>query len=79
MAEFTREDDLLFLKINGQYMEGMVYKGDNLFEGGIDANQAKFEIVDNGDVKCMIRLWDFPTDKSFLELHEGIKVFKYSN
>lgn len=79
MAEFTRQDDLLFLKMNGQYMEGMVYKGDNIFEGGIGANQAKFEILANGDVKCMIKLWDFPTDKSFLVMHEGVKVLKYTN
>lgn len=79
MAEFTRQDDLLFLKMNGQYMEGMVYKGDNLFEGGIGANQAKFEILANGDVKCTIKLWDFPTDKSFLKLHEGQKVLKYND
>lgn len=79
MAEFTRQDDLLFLKMNGQYMEGMVYKGDNSFEGGIGANQVKFEILANGDVKCMIKLWDFPTDKSYLELHEGLKFLKYTN
>jgi catechol 1,2-dioxygenase len=79
MAEFTRQDDLLFLKMNGQYMEGMVYKGDNLFEGGIGANHVKFEISPNGDVKCVIKLWDFSTDKSFLELHEGLKVLKYGD
>jgi len=79
MAEFTRQDDLLFIKMNGQYMEGMVYKGDNSFEGGIGANQVKFEILANGDVKCMIKLWDFPTDKSYLELHEGLKFLKYTN
>jgi catechol 1,2-dioxygenase len=79
MAEFTRQDDLLFMKINGQYMEGMVYKGDNLFEGGMGANQARFEILANGDVKCVIKLWDFPSDKSFLTSHEGMKVLKYSN
>lgn len=79
LAEFTRQDDLLFLKINGQYMEGMIYKGDNLFEGGIGANQVKFEILANGDVKCIIKLWDFPTDKSFFESHEGLKFLKYSN
>ncbi len=79
MAEFTRQDDLLFLKMNGQYMEGMVYKGDNSFEGGIGANQVKFEILTNGDVTCMIKLWDFPTDKSYLKLHEGLKVLKYAD
>jgi catechol 1,2-dioxygenase len=79
MAEFTREDDLLFLKMNGQYMEGMVYKGNNLFEGGMSANRAKFEILTNGDVTCSIKLWDFSTDQSFLEQHDGLKVLKYTN
>lgn len=79
MAEFTRQDDLLFLKMNGQYMEGMAYKGDNLFEGGISVNQARFKVLPDGNVKCMIKLWDYPSDKSSLEVHEGLKVLKYGN
>ena len=30
MAEIKKEDDLLILKMNGQYMETMVYKGNNM-------------------------------------------------
>ena len=78
MAEFTREDDLLLLKLNGQFMEGLVYKGNNFFEGGLGFNKVKFEIMANGDVKTMVTMWDLgPADKRFLELHEGIKILKY--
>jgi len=80
MAEFTREDDLLFFKLNGQFMEGLIYKGNNSFEGGIGFNKVKFEIMANGDVKTKIILWDLgPGDQKYLELHEGIKILKYRN
>lgn len=79
MAEFTREDDLLFLKLNGQIMEGLTYKGNNSFEGGIGFNKVKFELMANGDVKTQITMWDsWSADQKFLELHEGKKILKYS-
>ena len=78
MAEFIREDDLLILKLNGQIMEGLVYKGNNSFEGGVGYNKVKFELMANGDVKTKITMWDsWSEDQKFLELHEGIKVLKY--
>lgn len=79
MAEFTKEDDLLILKMNGQYMETMAYKGNNSFEGGLGFNKVKFELMSNGDVKTNITLWDMPGDQKYLEKHEGVKVLKYSN
>ena len=78
MAEFIREDDLLMLKLNGQFMEGLFYKGNNSFEGGLGFNKATFEILANGDVKTKITMWDMGANQRFLELHEGIKVLKYS-
>ena len=77
MAEFTREDDLLLLKMNGQFMEGLVYKGNNAFEGGLAFNKATFELLANGDVKTKITMWDMGADQRFLEVHEGMKVLKY--
>lgn len=78
MAEFLREDDLLILKLNGQIMEGLVYKGNNTFEGGIGFNKVKFDLMANGDVKTKIIMWDsWSSDQKFLEVHEGIKVLKY--
>jgi catechol 1,2-dioxygenase len=80
MAEFTREDDLLFLKMNGQIMEGLSYKGNNSFEGGQGFNKAKFEVLPNGDVKTNITLWDFGAgDRKYLESYEGTKILKYSS
>ncbi|MES2776932.1 MAG: catechol 1,2-dioxygenase [Bacteroidota bacterium] len=80
MAEFTKEDDLLILKMNGQYTETMVYKGDNSFEGGLGFNKARFELMTNGDVKTSITLWDMgPGNQKYLEIHMGLKVLKYRN
>ncbi|HMK04939.1 MAG TPA: hypothetical protein VK489_12135 [Ferruginibacter sp.] len=78
MAEFTKEDDLLIIKMNGQIMEGLTYKGDNSFEGGMSFNKVKFELLANGDVKAKITMWDLgPDDQKYLEIHEGMKVLKY--
>lgn len=80
MAEFNHQDDLLFLKLNGQIMEALVHKGDNSFEGAMSFNKVKFELLPNGDVKAMIRMWDsWSADNRYLKTYEGIKVLKYSN
>lgn len=77
IAEFTREDDLLLLKMNGQFMEGLVYKSNNSFAGGLGFNKATFELLANGDVKTKITMWDMGADQRFLEMHEGMKILKY--
>lgn len=78
MAEFNKEDDLLIMKINGQYMEGMTYKGDNSFVGGLNFNRVKFEILADGSVKAKITMWDgWTTGVDTKEEFEGIKVLKY--
>lgn len=80
IAEFKKEEDLLILKMNGQYMESMVYKGNNSFEGGLGFNKANFELMSNGDVKTNITLWDMgPGNQKYLEKHEGMKILKYRN
>lgn len=80
MAEFIREDDLLFLKINGQFEEGLRYKGNNSFEGGNGFNKAKFDLMSNGDVMTKITMWDHWTeDQKYLKVFEGTKAFKYGN
>jgi protocatechuate 3,4-dioxygenase beta subunit len=79
MAEFDKEDDLLILKMNGQYMESMTYKGNNSFEGGLGFNRVKFEVMDSGEIKANITLWDMgPNNQKYLEKYEGVKVLKYS-
>ncbi len=80
IAEFTREDDLLFFKLNGQFKEGLMYKGNNSFEGGIGFNKVKFELMTNGEVLTKITMWDHWTeDQRYLKIYEGIKAFKYGN
>ena len=80
MAEFIKEGDLLFLKMNGQYMEGLIYKGNNFFEGGLGFNKVKFELMANGDVKAKITLWDMgPDNQKYLEKYEGLKILKYKD
>ena len=51
LAEFYRQDDQLFVKINGQIMEAMDYKGNNSFEGGLARVKAEFELAAGGSVK----------------------------
>jgi catechol 1,2-dioxygenase len=80
MAEFNREDDLLFLKLNGQIMEGLVYKGHNTFEGGSGFIKVNFEVLADGEVKTLIKMWDgWSEDNRFLEEYEGIKILKYKD
>jgi protocatechuate 3,4-dioxygenase beta subunit len=80
MAEFYRQDDLLFLKLNGQIMEALVYKGDNTFQGGLGFNKVKFELLASGEVKAKIAMWDsWSADNSSLKSYEGLKVLKYGN
>jgi hypothetical protein len=78
LAEFYCEDDLLFLKMNGQIMEGMIYKGNNSFEGALSFNRASFQVLSNGDVKTNITMWAaWSKDQPAGELYEGVKILKY--
>jgi len=80
MAEFIRQGDLLFLKINGQFEEGLRYKGNNSFEGGNGFNKAKFEIMRNGEVMTTITMWDhWSEDQKYLKLYKGVKAFNYND
>ena len=73
IIEFYREEDLLFMKWNGQIREGLWYKGNNVFYGGND-NNAIFEILNNGAVKVKVH-FNTVLKKEFNL--EGIKTFKY--
>jgi protocatechuate 3,4-dioxygenase beta subunit len=72
MAEFYRQGDQLFAKLNGQIMEAMDYKGNNTFGGAIDYIQAKFEILSNGGAKVFVTVKDSGT-----KTIEGNKLLKY--
>lgn len=75
-AEFYREDDLLFIKLNGHIREGLVYKGDNTFEGALGYIRAKFELVTGGGAKVTIHRGNFE-DLSKVQTFEGTKFLKY--
>lgn len=78
--EFTKEDDLLMLKWNGQLMEALAYKGDNTFEGGIGYIKAKFELLPNGESKVLVSMTDYDSqDPSKRKTFEGTKFLKYGN
>lgn len=69
-VEFIKNDDLLFMKRNGQLSVSFKYIGNNTFEGGIGYPKATFELQKDGSVTVIIE----PTaDKTF----KGTKYLKY--
>ena len=78
LMEYYREDELLFVKFNGQILEGYAYRGNNTFVGGNNMNSVRFEISQDGMVKANITFWDnWPGVEMFPMKMEGKKVFKY--
>ena len=78
IVEFSREDDLLFVKWNGQLTEALQYRGDNTFEGGAGYIKAKFELLDDGGTKVMLSMADFDGNKQAkVTNYEGTKFLKY--
>ncbi len=76
MAEFYREDDLLFVKLNGHIKEGLVYQGDNTFEGALGLLKAKFELLRDGGTKATIYRGDFENPAK-VQTSKGTKFLKY--
>jgi catechol 1,2-dioxygenase len=54
IVEFIKNDDLLFMKRNGQLFSSLKYTGNNTFEGGIGFPKASFELQKDGSVKVVI-------------------------
>jgi catechol 1,2-dioxygenase len=54
IAEFTKNDDLLFMKWNGQLRASFRYVGNNSFEGGIGFSKVTFELLANGATKTAV-------------------------
>ena len=78
MAEFSRKDDILFMKLNGQIMEGLVYKGNNTFEGGLGFNKVRFDFQPDGEVQASIYMWQsWDTGNDTGVEYSGKKVLKY--
>jgi len=73
-AEFIADDDLLILKVNGQLMETLVYKGNNEFEGALGFSNAKFTFSHNENAKVILTYFNSSNEKT---VEEGIKILKY--
>ncbi|GJM30267.1 MAG: hypothetical protein DHS20C17_29020 [Cyclobacteriaceae bacterium] len=76
MAEFYQQDDLLMIKMNGQISEGLVYKGDNTFEGAMGRLSVRFELLTQGGAKAVIQRENFE-DPTKITTQEGEKILKY--
>jgi catechol 1,2-dioxygenase len=70
-CEFTKNDDLLFMKLNGQIIAGLTYIGNNTFEGGVGYPKVSFDLQMDGNVKVVIV--QSPTTTV-----NGIKYLKYN-
>ena len=76
-VEFLQEDDLLFMKQNGQLTEAMLYKGDNTFEGGMGYIKAKFNFLASS-TEVVISMGDFDgKDVSKITSIKGERFLKY--
>jgi len=76
MVEFYRQDDLLMIKRNGQISEGMVYVGDNTFEGAMGRLKVKFELQQDGSARSIIYQASFNHPEQ-VTTSEGTKFLKY--
>jgi protocatechuate 3,4-dioxygenase beta subunit len=70
-VEFIKNDDLLFMKQNGQLRASLKYIGNNKFEGGIGYPKATFDLQINGSVKVVVERTEALT-------YTGIKYLKYN-
>ena len=71
--EFIKNDDLLFMKQNGQLWASLKYIGNNTFEGGIGYPKATFELQKDDTVKVVV-VTEIPTTNTY----NGIKYLKYN-
>ncbi|MEN9685766.1 MAG: hypothetical protein RLZZ28_1552, partial [Bacteroidota bacterium] len=71
--EFIKNDDLLFMKQNGQLAAGLKYLGNNSFEGGGGYPKATFDLQKDDTVKVVV-ITEIPTTKTYT----GIKYLKYN-
>jgi hypothetical protein len=75
LMEFYKDGDMLFVKRNGQIIEGLFYKGNNTFSSGTNGLTVVFELREGGSVKAKIDYYDDFSNKAVSM--EGVKAFKY--
>jgi catechol 1,2-dioxygenase len=71
ILEFIKNDDLLFMKQNGQLRASLSYSGNNTFIGGIGYPKVIFELQKNGNVKVVV-------ERTAGKTVSGTKFLKYS-
>ena len=71
ILEFLKNDDLLFMKQNGQLRASLKYTGNNTFVGGIGYPKVRFELQKDGAVKVVIQ-------RTADKILNGKKVLKYN-
>lgn len=77
VMEFFRKEDFLFLKWNSQIREGLSYKGNNIFSGGVqNITTANFQLLPNNNIKVKVHFKTITAGEIDLE---GTKAFKYQN
>jgi catechol 1,2-dioxygenase len=69
VVEFLKNDDLLYLKWNGQLVAGLKYLGNNVFEAGIGFPKVTFELQNKGGTKATIVM-----EK---KTYTGVRYMKY--
>jgi len=75
IVEFVKNDDLLFMKYNGQLTASLKYIGNNTFEGGIGFPIVSFELLSGGGVKATItQRTGTQSGEKFLALRDFIWV-----
>jgi protocatechuate 3,4-dioxygenase beta subunit len=78
LMEFYKDGDMLFVKRNGQIVEGLRYAGNNTFKGGASGSdnlKVVFELKEGGAVEVKIDYYDAFDNKR--NGYEGVKAFKY--
>ena len=70
IVEFVKNDDLLFMKLNGQLTSSLKYIGNSTFEGGIGFPKATFELLPDGGTKVVVVV-------SATTTYKGTKYLKY--
>ena len=69
--EFIKNDDLLFMKRNGQLIASLKYIGNNTFEAGIGFPKVTFELLEKSGTKVVVTTQN--------KTYTGEKYLKYSD
>jgi catechol 1,2-dioxygenase len=72
LMEFYRDGDLLFYKTNGQIWGALFYAGNNVFTGGTNDTEARFELLPQARAKVQFRF----SRRREIKI-EGVRTMRY--